>query len=149
VSQRSFDSKNFVFALLILMQDKLIQAATEARLKAYVPYSHFKVGAAVQTKSGTIFQGCNIENSSYGATVCAERVALFNAYTHGEREIERIAIVTDTQPPSPPCGICRQVIVELAGNIEVILGNLAGESNVFKISELLPEAFTDKFLEKS
>lgn len=128
------------------MQDTLIQAATAARLNAYAPYSHFKVGAAVQTKSGMIFQGCNIENSSYGATVCAERVALFNAYTHGEREIEIIAIVTDTQPPSPPCGICRQVILELAGDIEIILANLVGESKVFTISELLPEAFTDKFL---
>ena len=131
------------------MQNKLIQVATEARLKAYAPYSHFKVGAAVQTKSRTIFQGCNIENSSYGATVCAERVALFNAYAHGEREIETIAIVTDTQPPSPPCGICRQVIMELAGDIEVILVNLTGATKVFKISELLPEAFTDKFLGKS
>ena len=130
------------------MQNELIQAATEARLKAYAPYSHFKVGAAVQTKSGIIFQGCNIENSSYGATVCAERVALFNAYVHGEREIETIVIVTDTQPPSPPCGICRQVIMELAGDIEVILINLTGKSKIFKISELLPEAFTDKFLEK-
>ena len=128
------------------MQDKLIQAATEARLKAYAPYSHFKVGAAVQTKSGTIFQGCNIENSSYSATVCAERVALFHAYVHGEREIEAIAIVTDTRPPCPPCGICRQVIMELGGNIEVILANLAGESKVFRASELLPEAFTNTFL---
>ena len=78
------------------MRDKLIQAATEARLNAYAPYSQFKVGAAVQTKAGTIFHGCNIENSSYGATICAERVALFNAYVHGEREIEAIAIVADT-----------------------------------------------------
>ncbi len=128
------------------MRDALIQAATEARLKAYVPYSHFKVGAAVQTKSGTIFQGCNIENSSYGATVCAERVALFNAYIHGEREVEAIAVVADTQPPCPPCGICRQVIMELAGDIEIILANLTGEIQVFKTCELLPEAFSKDFL---
>lgn len=128
------------------MRDKLIQAATEARLNAYAPYSQFKVGAAVQTKAGTIFHGCNIENSSYGATICAERVALFNAYVHGEREIEAIAIVADTQPPCPPCGICRQVILELAGNIEVILANLTGAIRVFKASELLPEAFSGDFL---
>jgi len=128
------------------MQDTLIQAATEARLKAYTPYSHFQVGAAVLTKSGIIFQGCNLENSSYGATVCAERVALFNAYVHGEREIEAIAVVTDTRPPCPPCGICRQVIMELAGDIEIILANLSGQIRVFKTSELLPEAFSADFL---
>jgi cytidine deaminase len=128
------------------MRDKLIQAATAARSKAYAPYSHFHVGAAVQTTSGTIFQGCNIENSSYDATVCAERVALFNAYVHGERELEALAIVADTQPPCPPCGTCRQVIMELAGDIEVILANLTGEIRVFKASELLPEAFSDEFL---
>jgi cytidine deaminase len=128
------------------MQDTLVQAATEARLKAHAPYSRFKVGAAVRTKSGTIYQGCNIENSSYGATVCAERVALSNAYVHEERDIEAIAIVADTSPPCPPCGICRQVIMELAGNIEVILANLTGEIKVFKASELLPEAFSNDFL---
>ena len=128
------------------MQGTLIQEAKQARMKAYAPYSHFKVGAAVQTKSGKIFQGCNIENSSYGATVCAERVALFNAYVHDERELEAIAIIADTTTPCPPCGICRQVIMELGGDIDVILANLKGEVRVFKASELLPEAFTEDFL---
>lgn len=128
------------------MYETLIQAATEARLRAYAPYSKFYVGAAVLTSSGAIFQGCNIENSSYGATVCAERVALFQAYVHGERTIEAIAIVTDTSPPSPPCGICRQVILELAEDIDVILANLTGERREFKLSQLLPEAFNQKFL---
>lgn len=128
------------------MYETLIQAATEARLRAYAPYSKFYVGAAVLTSSGAIIQGCNIENSSYGATVCAERVALFQAYAHGERKIEAIAIVTDTSPPSPPCGICRQVILELAGDIDVILANLTGERREFTLSELLPEAFNQKFL---
>ena len=129
------------------MHDTLIQEAIQARLKAYTPYSHFDVGAAVQTKSGKIFHGCNIENSAYGATTCAERVALFNAYVHGEREIEAIAVVTDTTPPSPPCGICRQVILELGGkDVDVILANLKGEKKVFKASELLPNAFTPDFL---
>jgi cytidine deaminase len=128
------------------MQGTLIQEAKQARMKAHAPYSHFKVGAAVQTKSGKIFQGCNIENSSYGATVCAERVALFNAYVHDEREIKAIAIIADTTTPCPPCGICRQVIMELGGDIDVILANLKGDVQVFKASKLLPEAFTEDFL---
>ena len=128
------------------MRNKLIQAATEARAKAYAPYSHFHVGAAVRTGAGSIFQGCNLENSSYSASICAERVALFNAYAHGERDVEAIAIVADTHAPCPPCGICRQVILELAGDIDVILANLTGDIRVFKASELLPEAFSDEFL---
>lgn len=128
------------------MHEELIQEAKQARMKAYTPYSHFKVGAALLTRSGGIFHGCNIENSSYGATVCAERVALFNAYAHEEREIEAIAIVADTPTPCPPCGICRQVILELGGDIEVILANLQDNTRIFKASELLPEAFTSVFL---
>lgn len=128
------------------IRDTLIQEAKQARLSAYTPYSHFKVGAAVHTKSEKIFRGCNIENSSYGATVCAERVALFTAYSHEEREIDAIAIVADTETPCPPCGICRQVIIELAGDIELILANLRGDVRVLKASELLPDAFTSEFL---
>lgn len=128
------------------MHEELIQEAKQARMKAYTPYSHFEVGAALLTRSGKIFHGCNIENSSYGATVCAERVALFNAYAHEEREIQAIAIVADTPTPCPPCGICRQVILELGGDIEVILANLQDNIRIFKASELLPEAFTSIFL---
>lgn len=128
------------------MRETLIQEATQARLKAYTPYSHFKVGAAVRTKSGKIFQGCNIENSSFGATVCAERVALFTAYSQEERDIDAIAVVADTETPCPPCGICRQVIIELAGDVDVILANLQGDVRVMKASELLPEAFSSDFL---
>ncbi len=127
------------------MYEALIEHAKQARMQAYTPYSHFNVGAAVRTRSGKIFQGCNIENSSYGATICAERVALFQAYAHGEREIEALAIVADTPTPCPPCGICRQVIVELAGDIDVILVNLRNERRLFRASELLPEAFTAAF----
>ncbi len=128
------------------MNEILIEEAKEARNKAYTPYSHFKVGAAVRTTSGKIFQGCNIENSSYGATVCAERVALANAYVNEERDIETLAIVADTKVPTPPCGICRQVIMELAGEVDIILANLQGDVQIFKTSELLPEAFTERFL---
>ncbi|MBD3307479.1 cytidine deaminase [candidate division KSB3 bacterium] len=126
--------------------DPLIEEATHARLKAYAPYSHFRVGAAVRTRSGKIFHGCNIENSSYGATICAERVALGNAYAAGERDIEAMAIVTDTTPPSPPCGICRQVIKELGGNIPILLANVAGETRRFITDDLLPEAFMGNML---
>ena len=128
------------------MYETLLEEAKQARLKAHTPYSNFKVGAAVLTKSGAIFQGCNIENSSYGATVCAEQIALFHAYTHEEREIEAIAIVTDAPKPCPPCGICRQVIMDLAGDVDIIYANLQGETRRFKTSELLPSAFTHEFL---
>lgn len=128
------------------MHEHLIQAAAEARLRAYAPYSKFLVGAAVLTTSGRIFQGCNIENSSYGATTCAEQVALFQAYANGERTFEALAVVTDTHPPCPPCGICRQVILELAGDINIILANESGDQRLFKLHELLPEAFDQSFL---
>ncbi len=128
------------------MYETLLGEAKQARLKAYAPHSRFKVGAAVLTGSGAIFHGCNIENSSYGATVCAEQIALFYAYTHGEHEIEAIAPVADTSTPCPPCGICRQVIMDLAGAVDVIYANLQGETRRFKADELLPEAFTHEFL---
>jgi cytidine deaminase len=127
-------------------REALIRTAIEARARAYAPYSKFCVGAAVLTHSGKIFPGCNVENSSYGATVCAEQVALLQAYAHGEREIAAIAVVTDTSPPTPPCGICRQVILELAGDIDVILTNLSGEAKCFRTHELLPEAFHQGYL---
>ncbi len=125
----------------------LLEEAREARLKAHAPYSKFLVGAAVLTKSGAIFQGCNIENSSFGATVCAEQNALFHAYIHGEHEIEAIAVMADTSSPCPPCGICRQVIMDLAGNIAVICANLRGDKRRLTTVELLPEAFTQTFLQ--
>jgi cytidine deaminase len=132
-----------------LSQNLLFRTAIEARLRAYAPYSDFLVGAAVLTRSGKIFPGCNVENGSYGATVCAEQVALQQAYAHGERDISKIIIVTDTSPPTPPCGICRQVIHELAGDAEVILANLSGERRHFQIEELLPKAFHKGFLSHS
>ena len=134
-SQKQEDARNL-----------LIRTAIEARLRAYAPYSNFLVGAAVLTRSGEIFSGCNVENSSYGATTCAEQVALQQAYAQGEREIEKLIIVTDTSPPTPPCGICRQVIRELAGDTEIILANLSGERRYFLVDELLPHAFHKGFL---
>lgn len=128
------------------MYEELIEAAKAARLRAYAPYSNFLVGAAVATRSGAIFPGCNIENSSYGATICAERVALGNAYAHGERECAAIAIVADTLELCPPCGICRQVLFELGEQLDIVLANLRGDVRVFTPADLLPEAFSQTFL---
>ncbi len=128
------------------VDEQLIEEAKQARAEAYAPYSQFRVGAAVRTRSGQIFRGCNVENSSYGGTVCAERIALFHAYVHGERAIEALAVVVDTVQPCPPCGFCRQVILELGGDIEIYLANLRGDIRRFTAKELLPEAFTSDFL---
>lgn len=125
--------------------EKLLEAAKGARESAYAPYSKFKVGACVITKSGQIYKGCNIENSSYGLTNCAERTALFSAYANGDREIEAIAVVADTDGPVSPCGACRQVMYELGGeDMTVILGNMKGDFVVKKAKDLLPYAFSLK-----
>ncbi|SNX53190.1 cytidine deaminase [Thermoanaerobacterium sp. RBIITD] len=122
---------------------KLLDLAKEAREKAYVPYSHFKVGACVISEEGNIYKGCNIENSSYGLTNCAERTALFNAYSNGDTKLKAIAVIADTVGPVSPCGACRQVIFELGGeDLTVILGNLKGDYIVTKAKDLLPGAFS-------
>jgi len=121
--------------------DKLIAEAKMAREKAYAPYSNFKVGAAVLTSNGKIFSGCNIENSSYGLSICAERVAIFNAVSSGYREFTKIAVVTDSEPSASPCGACRQVIFEFGDDIEVIMSNLKGDIKIMKIDELLKDGF--------
>ncbi|MBE3591772.1 MAG: cytidine deaminase [Thermoanaerobacter sp.] len=127
--------------------EKLIDLAKEARERAYVPYSHFKVGACVLTENGKIYQGCNIENASYGLTNCAERTALFNAYANGERKLKAIAVVADTEGPVSPCGACRQVMMELGGeDMVVILSNMKGDYAVVTVKDLLPGAFTSKDL---
>ena len=119
----------------------LIEEAIAARLKAHAPYSNFLVGAAVLDEHGRIHAGCNIENASYGLTMCAERVAIFKAVSEGIREFTRIAVVTETDRLTPPCGACRQIIWEFCGDIPVIMSNVKGESREFRMSELLPEAF--------
>jgi cytidine deaminase len=122
-------------------REALIAAARAARECAHAPFSHFQVGAAVQGKSGRIFGGCNIENASYGLTLCAERVAIFKAISEGEKGFEAVAVVTDAKTLTPPCGACRQIIWEFCGDAEVILANLAGEVEVHRMSALLPKAF--------
>ena len=123
------------------MQDKLVNRAREARKNAYTPYSDFKVGAAVLTEAGEIYGGCNIENSAYGVTNCAERTALFKAISEGERKFKAVAVVADTDKPVTPCGSCRQVISEFGSEIEIIMANLDGEVVSKLIKDLLWGAF--------
>lgn len=119
---------------------ELVNAAAAARLKAYAPYSNFQVGAALLTETGEIFTGCNVENLSYGLTLCAERVALSAAVAQGHRAFERIAIVADTGSPISPCGACRQVLAEFAPELEMILANLQGVAERYTLDQLLPRA---------
>lgn len=119
----------------------LITAAKKARENAHAPYSNFRVGAALRAKSGRIFGGCNIENATFGLTVCAERVAIFKAISDGERGFDAIAVATDTDTLTPPCGACRQLIWEFCGDVPVILANLKGKTEVARMRELFPKPF--------
>ncbi|WP_433743214.1 cytidine deaminase [Falsibacillus pallidus] len=126
---------------------QLIIEAKNAREKAYVPYSKFKVGAALLTKNGKVYHGCNIENAAYSMCNCAERTALFKAYSEGDTQFEAIAVVADTTRPVPPCGACRQVISELCSkDMKVILTNLNGDIHELTVDELLPGAFSPEDL---
>ncbi|MDT8715321.1 cytidine deaminase [Clostridium sp. 19966] len=121
----------------------LIKEALEIREKAYVPYSKFKVGAAVLTRDDKIFAGCNIENASFGATNCAERTAIFKAVSEGSTEIKAIAVVGDLNDYTYPCGICRQVIAEFSQeDTEIIVAKNETEYKIFKLKDILPGAFT-------
>ena len=124
----------------------LLAAAVEARTRAHARYSHFKVGAALETADGRIVGGCNIENATYGLTLCAERVALVKALSDGHEVFTRIAIVADTEAPTPPCGPCRQLLWEYCGDIDIILGNLNGPTGRFRLSALLPLPFDSRLL---
>ena len=117
----------------------LIQSASEARLNAYAPYSRFAVGAAVQCRSGAMYVGTNIENISYGLTVCAERIAIGNAIAAGEREFVAIAVVADTVEPIVPCGACRQFLAEFAPDLIIVSATLRGDQKVENLSHLLPD----------
>lgn len=128
------------------VENELIAAAREVRERAFAPYSNFKVGAALRTKDGKVFTGCNVESASYGLTVCAERVAIWKAVSEGEKHFSEIAVVVDTEELTPPCGVCRQIIWEFCRDVPVILANLDGKTETFQMSELLPRAFDSKFL---
>jgi cytidine deaminase len=125
---------------------ELLEAARTARLRAFAPFSRFLVGAALETADGQVITGCNVENATYGLTVCAERVALFKAISEGHRQFTRIAVVADTAEPTPPCGACRQVLWELGGDLEVILGNLHDEKGRYRMKDLLPLPFDARLL---
>lgn len=124
----------------------LVAAARKARDLAHAEYSHFKVGAALETAAGAVISGCNIENATYGLTICAERVAMFKALSEGHRHFRRIVVVADTEHPTPPCGACRQILWEFGGDIEVILANLTRESGRHQLRDLLPLPFDDRLL---
>jgi cytidine deaminase len=124
----------------------LVRQAKQARARAVAPFSGFKVGAALETTRGKIFSGCNIENASYGLTLCAERVAVFKAVSEGEKKFSRIVVVADTARLTPPCGPCRQILWEFCGDIEVVLANLRGKSRTVQLSELLPYPFDASLL---
>jgi cytidine deaminase len=126
--------------------DHLIAAAKQARDNAHAPFSNFRVGAALRAKSGIVYTGCNVENATYGLTVCAERVAIFKAISEGERGFDAIAVVADTGALTPPCGACRQIIWEFCGDVEIILANLKGQVETHRASELFPKPFDASFL---
>jgi cytidine deaminase len=127
-------------------RDLLIEAAKQARENAHAPYSNFRVGAALRSTSGRIFGGCNVENATYGLTMCAERVAIFKAISEGERGFSAIAVVTDTEVLTPPCGACRQLIWEFCGDIAVSMANLKGQVEVIQMRDLFPRPFDDSNL---
>jgi cytidine deaminase len=130
--------------------EELLISAQKARLKAYAPYSHFQVGAALLGEDGCIHEGCNVENAAYGPTNCAERTALFRAIAdgHAPKSFKAIAVIGDTEEPIAPCGVCRQVLIELCDpNMPVYMGNLRGDMRITTVAELLPYAFTEKDLD--
>jgi cytidine deaminase len=129
-----------------MKNESLLDAARRAREHAHAVFSGFRVGAALETAAGVIVSGCNIENATYGLTMCAERVAVFKAISEGHRQFTRIAIVADTEAPTPPCGACRQILWEFCGDLEVILANLNRETGRHRLADLLPLPFDARLL---
>jgi cytidine deaminase len=126
--------------------DPLIEAARAVRERAHAPFSNFRVGAALADRDGRIFTGCNIENATYGLTICAERVALFKAISEGAAPLHRIAIVTAAAELTPPCGACRQILWEFCGDIELVLANLSGAEESLSLKQIFPRPFDAGFL---
>ncbi len=126
----------------MLYKEELIKAAQEARKNAYVPYSKFAVGAALLGNNNKIYTGCNVENASYGLTICAERAAIFKAVSEGVTSFKALAIVTDLEVPASPCGACRQVIGEFSPDLEIIMANMKGNVHTVNLAELLPLSFS-------
>ncbi|HYW45102.1 MAG TPA: cytidine deaminase [Bryobacteraceae bacterium] len=128
------------------MSHPLLAAALAARQNAFAPYSKFQVGAALEDDGGRIHTGCNIENATYGLTICAERVAVFKALSEGVRKFRRIAIAADTDSLTPPCGACRQILWEFCGNIEIVLVNPRGKTETLHLQDLFPRPFDVSYL---
>jgi cytidine deaminase len=126
--------------------EHLIVVARQSRENAHAPYSNFRVGAALRAISGRVFGGCNVENATYGLTVCAERTAIFKAISEGERGFDAICVVTDTDALTPPCGACRQLIWEFCGDVPVILANLKGKTEIVQMRDLFPRPFDNSSL---
>ena len=128
--------------------EDLLSAAIYARQKAYAPYSGFMVGAALRGSVGELFSGCNVENASYGLTICAERTTVCSAVAAGIQTFTQMVIVADSETPCPPCGACRQFLFEFAPNLELWVANLSGETKFHRLCDLLPEAFGQTFIQQ-
>jgi cytidine deaminase len=124
------------------VSDPLVQAALQARENAHAPYSQFRV----EDESGRVYAGCNVENATYGLTICAERVAVFKAISEGARKFRRVAVVAETETLTPPCGACRQILWEFCGDVEIVLANLSGKTETLRLAALFPRAFDASFL---
>jgi len=129
-----------------IFMDPLIEAALRARENAHAAFSGFKVGAALEDESGRTYTGCNVENATYGLTICAERVSVFKAISEGARKFRRIAVVADTETLTPPCGACRQILWEFCGDVELLLANLQGKTESLRLKNLFPRPFDASFL---
>ncbi len=126
--------------------DHLIDAAREVRERAHAPFSGFKVGAAIEDENGRVFTGCNVENATYGLSVCAERSAVLKAISEGAGKLKRIAVIADTDVLTPPCGACRQILWEFCGDAELILANLDGKQEALSMKQIFPRPFDASFL---
>ena len=126
--------------------DALLDAALAALENAFAPYSKFRVGAAIEDTGGRIHTGCNVENATYGLTVCAERVAVFKAISEGVRKFRRVAIAADADALTPPCGACRQILWEFCGDVEIVLVNLRGNTETYRLRDLFPKPFDVSYL---
>ena len=128
------------------MADALIEAALAARANALAQFSKFRVGSAIEDTDGRIHTGCNIENATYGLTICAERVAVFKAISEGVRRFRRVVVAADTDDLTPPCGACRQILWEFCGDVEIVLVNPGGKRESYQLRELFPKPFDASFI---
>ncbi len=127
-------------------RESLIDAARQVRERAHAPFSKFRVGAAIEDENGRVFTGCNVENATYGLTLCAERVAVFKAISEGAAKLKRIVVVTDSDTLTPPCGACRQILWEFCGDAELVLANVAGKQETMSLKQIFPRPFDASFL---